>query len=213
MPGIKQFIIKTGMPLLSYKESYDNNPVVVVVSDVTCDLWETLWCHDSVAACNIVNISLNCEWGRDLSCRWRLEIGKNAGNQWSLTKNQLGISQGKYIFSERWRSLLSEYMYFSRLICNWFLVTLHWFPAFSRISDRHLQQESRPRSHMMSYRAMPHGICLTHAYYKYFSNIWESFAFFPTARIFLLPHLLTAFPKIPGSKRTIYYKKPIFTAS
>ena len=50
---------------------------------------------------------------------------KNAGNQWSVTKNQFLISLGKYIYSERRNLHLSENIYFPRLICNVFLVTFH----------------------------------------------------------------------------------------
>ena len=58
----------------------------------------------------------------------RLEIRKNAGNQWDVTKNQLQIGLEKYMYSERHerRDLhLSEHIYFPRPICNMFLVTLH----------------------------------------------------------------------------------------
>ncbi len=83
-------------------------------------------------------LSLICERGRYLCCRWQPEIQEYEGNQWSVTKNMLQIGLGKYICSERWRSLLSclsEYIYFSRPICSWFFVTSHWFPAFFRISS------------------------------------------------------------------------------
>ncbi len=62
-----------------------------------------------------------CEQGSDSCCSCWLEIWKNAGNQWSMTKNLLQISLGKYIFSERWRSLLSENIYFPRPIRKWLL--------------------------------------------------------------------------------------------
>ncbi len=101
------------------------------------------------------NVASGWQWGtpeavlrsHDLCCRWQPEIRENVGNQWSMTKNLLQISLEKYIFSDRWGYLLSVYIYFSRLIFNWFLVTLHWFPAFSRISGCHLQHKSWPRSH------------------------------------------------------------------
>ena len=64
-------------------------------------------------------------------------------------KNQLQISLEKYIFSERRDFHLSENIYIPSFICNWFLVTLHWFPVFSRVFDRHLQHKSRPRSQLL----------------------------------------------------------------
>ena len=117
--------------------------------DVKTSRWDITWRHDIVLWRHMTSrLMTKCERGRDSCCRWRPEIGENAGIHWSVTKYHFLISLGKYVFSERWRSLLSEYIYFLKLIRNWFLVTLHWIPAFSRISGRHLQQESRPRSQM-----------------------------------------------------------------
>ncbi len=93
---------------------------------------------------SMVHITI-CERGSDSFCSWQLEVWKNVGNQWSMSKNLLQISLEKYTFSERWRSLLSENTYFPRPIRKWFLVTLHWFPAFSQTSSRQLQHESLNR--------------------------------------------------------------------
>ena len=87
-----------------------------------------------------------CERGRDSCCRWRPEIRENVGIQWSVTKNQFLISLGHPCPSLALHTIWGQ-IYFPILIRNWYLVTLHWIPAFFRISGRHLQQESRPRSH------------------------------------------------------------------
>ena len=75
---------------------------------------------------------------------------ENAGNQWSETKNQFLVNVGKYIFFERRDPHLSENKYFPRLLYNRFLVTVHRFPAFFRISRCQLEHNLQHRTHIWS---------------------------------------------------------------
>ncbi len=49
------------------------------------------------------------------------------------------------------QELLSENIYSSRPICNMFLVMLHWFHTFSRISSPQLEHKSRLCSHIWTF--------------------------------------------------------------